>query len=62
MSGTTEMGRRSFLALVGGAISALTLPYDKVIALETRQSAIEFHEPSYEKDRKMKNRILIQTH
>jgi menaquinone-dependent protoporphyrinogen oxidase len=59
MSGKTEMGRRSFLTLVGGAISALTLPYDKVIALETRQVAVEFNKLSYEKDRKMKNRLLI---
>jgi menaquinone-dependent protoporphyrinogen oxidase len=59
MSGKTETGRRSFLILIGGAISALTLPYDKVIAMETRQSAIEFRESSYEKDRKMKNRLLI---
>jgi len=59
MSGETEMGRRSFLALVGGAISALTLPCDKVIALETRQTAVEFNQSGYEKDRKMKNRLLI---
>lgn len=59
MSGKTEMGRRSFLTLVGGAISALTMPYDKVIALETRQVAVEFNKPSYEKDKKMKNRLLI---
>ena len=59
MSGKTKVGRRSFLALVGGAISALTLPYDKVIALETQQPPVEFHESRYEKDRKMKNRLLI---
>ena len=59
MSGKTEIGRRSFLILLGGAISALTLSYDKVIALETRQPAVEFHESSYEKDRKIKSRILI---
>jgi menaquinone-dependent protoporphyrinogen oxidase len=53
------MGRRSFLILVGGAINALTLPNDKVIAMETRQPTTKFHESSYEKDRKMKNRILI---
>jgi menaquinone-dependent protoporphyrinogen oxidase len=59
MSGKTEMGRRSFLILVGGALSALTLPYDKVIASETRQPAVKFHDSGSEKDRKMKNRILI---
>ena len=58
MGGKTEVGRRSFLILVGGAISALTLPYDKVIALETRQPA-KFHPPGSEKDRKMKNRLLV---
>jgi menaquinone-dependent protoporphyrinogen oxidase len=56
----TEMDRRRFLVLVGGAISALTLPSDKGIALGTRQSAaVEFHKSSYEKDRKMKNRVLV---
>lgn len=59
MIGKTEMGRRSFLILVGGAISALTLSNDKVIAQETRQPAVEFNKSSYEKDRKMKNRLLI---
>ena len=59
MIGKTEMGRRSFLTLVGGAISALTLSNDKVIAQETRQPAVEFNKSSYEKDRKMKNRLLI---
>jgi len=59
MSGKTEMGRRSFLILVGGAISALTLPYDKVIAMETRQPAVAFNETISEKDRKMKHRLLI---
>jgi menaquinone-dependent protoporphyrinogen oxidase len=59
MAGKTEIGRRSFLVLVGGALSALTLPYDKVIALETRQTAVELHVSGSEKDRKMKNRILI---
>jgi menaquinone-dependent protoporphyrinogen oxidase len=59
MSGTTEMGRRRFLVLVGGAISALTLPYDKVIASETRQPAVKIGESGTEKDRKMDNRILI---
>ena len=59
MSGTTEMGRRRFLVLVGGAISALTLPDDKVIASETRQPAVKFRESGTEKDRKMKNRMLI---
>ena len=59
MSGKTEMGRRSFLILVTGAISALTLPYGKVLALETRQPAVEFNESSNETDRKMKNRLLI---
>jgi len=59
MIGKTEMGRRRFLILVGGAISALTLSNDKVIAQETRQPAVEFNKSSYEKDRKMKNRLLI---
>jgi menaquinone-dependent protoporphyrinogen oxidase len=59
MAGKTEMGRRRFLGLVGGAISALVLPYDKVIALETRQAAVEFHEEGSERDRRMKKRILI---
>ena len=59
MGGKIEMGRRRFLVLVGGAISALTLPYDKVIALETRQPAVKFHESGTEKDTRMKNRILI---
>jgi menaquinone-dependent protoporphyrinogen oxidase len=45
--------------LVGGALSPLTLPYDKVIASETRQPAVKFHDSGSEKDRKMKNRILI---
>ena len=59
MSGNTEMGRRNFLILVGAAISALTLPYDKVLALETKQRVVEFKNSSNEKDRKMKNRLLI---
>ena len=44
--------------LVGGAISASALPYDRMIALDTRQSVVEFIESRCEKDRKMKNRIL----
>jgi len=59
MSGKTEIGRRSLLIWVGGAISALTLLYDRVIALETRQPAVVFNESSYKKDRKMKYRLLI---
>jgi menaquinone-dependent protoporphyrinogen oxidase len=59
MSGKTEMGRRSFLILAGGAISALTLPYDRATASEARQSAVESNQSSYEKDRKMKNKLLI---
>ena len=59
MSGRTEMGRRSFLILVGGTISALTLSNDKTIAQATPQPAVEFNKSSYEKDRKMKNRLLI---
>ena len=59
MIGKTEMGRRSFLILAGGAISAWTLSNDKVIAQETRQPAVEFNKSSYEKDGKMKNRLLI---
>ena len=60
MTEKAEMGRRSFLILVAGAISALTLPYDKLIALETRQSAVKFRESGSEKDRKMNNKILAQ--
>jgi len=59
MCGKVEIGRRRFLVLVGGAVSALTLPFDKAIALETRQPAAEFHQLGSEKDRKMKNRILV---
>ncbi len=59
MSGTTEMGRRRFLVLVGGAISSLTLPCDRVIALDTRQPAAKFRESGSEKGRMMDNRILI---
>jgi menaquinone-dependent protoporphyrinogen oxidase len=56
MGGKIEIGRRSFLVLVGGTISALTLPCDKVIALPP---AMKFHESDSEKDRRMNNRILI---
>jgi menaquinone-dependent protoporphyrinogen oxidase len=56
MGGKIEIGRRSFLVLVGGTISALTLPCDKVIALPP---AMKFHESGSEKDRRMNNRILI---
>ena len=59
MSGKTGMGRRGFLTLVGGAISTLTLTYDKGIGLETRRSALRSQEPGSEKDEKMKKRILI---
>ena len=59
MSGKTKMGRRSFLTLVGGAISALTLSKDKAIAQATPQSVVEFNKSSHEKDRKMKNGLLI---
>jgi len=59
MSGKTGMGRRDFLIWVGGTIGILTLPYDKGIGLETRQSAIKFQDSASEKDRKMKKRILI---
>jgi len=59
MSGTTEMGRRRFLVLAGGAIGSLTLPHRKVIALETRQPPEKSHESVSEKDRKMNNRILV---
>jgi menaquinone-dependent protoporphyrinogen oxidase len=59
MSGKTEMDRRNFLTLVGGAIGALTLPYNRVIAMETPQPAVKFDESGSERDRKMKNRILI---
>lgn len=59
MGGKVEMGRRSFLVLVGGAISALTLAYDKVIALEARQPPVKFCQSGSEKDKKMKNRVLI---
>jgi menaquinone-dependent protoporphyrinogen oxidase len=59
MGGKTEIGRRNFLVLIGGAISSLTLPYNRVIALETRQPAVKFHQSGSEKDRKMKNRLLV---
>ncbi len=59
MTGKTEMGRRSFLILAGGAISALTLPSDKVIPLGTRQAAAKSQDSGSEKDKKMKNRILV---
>ena len=59
MTGKTEMGRRSFLVLVGGAISALTLPYDNGIGLDSQQSAVRSQDSSSEKDRKIKNRMLI---
>ena len=42
--------------LVGGAISASALPYDRMIALDTRQPVVEFIEFRCEKDRKMKNK------
>jgi len=53
------MDRRSFLILASGAISALTLPYDKGIGLETQPSAARFQGVGFEKERKMKNRLLI---
>lgn len=59
MTGKTEMGRRNFLILVSGAISALTLPYDNAIGLDTHHSAVKSQDSSSEKDRKMKNRMLI---
>jgi menaquinone-dependent protoporphyrinogen oxidase len=59
MDGKPEISRRSFLILVGEAIGALTLSENNVIALETRRSVVEFIESSYEKDRRMKNRLLI---
>ena len=59
MSGKTGIGRRGFLTLVGGAISTLTLTYDKGIGLETHRSALKSQEPGSEKDEKMKKRILI---
>ena len=59
MSGKTVMSRRGFLILVGGAISASVLPYDRITASDTRQSVVEFIESRCEKDRKMKSRILI---
>jgi menaquinone-dependent protoporphyrinogen oxidase len=59
MGGKTGIGRRRFLALAGGAIGALSLPFDDVIAVETGQGAVKFHESGAEKDRTKKNRILI---
>ena len=53
------MGRRNFLILVGGAISTLTLPYDKGMGLETQRSAVKSQDSGSKKDRKMQNRILI---
>jgi len=59
MSSWNDMGRRSFLILAGGAIGALTLPYNRVNASEARQSAVELNRSSYERDRKMKKKLLI---
>jgi menaquinone-dependent protoporphyrinogen oxidase len=59
MSVETEINRRGFLILVGGAIGASMLLYDRVIALEDRQSVVEFIESSCEKDKKMKSKLLI---
>ncbi len=59
MNGKTGMGRRGFLILAGGAISTLTLTYDKGIALETHRSAVKSQDPGSEKDGKMKKSILI---
>jgi len=59
MSGKAEINRRGFLILVGGAIGASTLPYNRVIAVENRQSVVEFIESSCEKDKKMKSKLLI---
>ena len=59
MSGKAEISRRGFLILVGGAISGSVLPYGKTTALDTRQSLAEFTESRCEKDKKMKNRLLI---
>jgi len=59
MSGKTEIGRRGFLILVGGAIGVSTLPYNRVLAVENRQSVVEFIESSCEKDKKMKSKLLI---
>ena len=59
MSGKAEISRRGFLILVGGAISASALPYNRLTASNTRQSTAEFIESTCEKDGKMKNRILI---
>ena len=59
MSGRTEINRRSFLILIGGAISASTMPYNRVMAVEDRQSVVEFIESSCEKDKKMKSKLLI---
>ena len=59
MSGKTEISRRGFLILVGGAISASALPYDRLTALDTRQSVAEFIESRGEKDKKMKSKLLI---
>src|SRR4030043_177459 len=59
MSGRTEINRRSFLILIGGAISASTMPYNRVMAVEDRQLVVEFIESSCEKDKKMKSKLLI---
>jgi menaquinone-dependent protoporphyrinogen oxidase len=59
MTGRTEISRRSFFLLLSGAIGALTLPYDNVMALETRRSVLEFIASSFEKNRKVQNRLLI---
>lgn len=59
MSQKNRMSRRRFLILVGGAISASALPYNRTTALDTRQSVVEFIESTCEKNGKMKSRLLI---
>jgi menaquinone-dependent protoporphyrinogen oxidase len=59
MKGQAEMNRRSFLILVGGAIGATVLSYDRVTASEIKKPAVEFIESRCEKDEGMKKRLLI---
>ena len=59
MSGKTEIGRRSFLILVGGAICSSMLPYEMAASTDAPQSTTEFIESTCGKDEKMKNRTLI---
>ena len=54
-----QMNRRDFMIFAGGVIFASALPYHMATVSNSRKSAIEFIESTYEKDEKIKNRILI---